>query len=1006
MMSVHSQAVSGIQKIEWQRSERAIRVESQRQTDSTSDNMTHDTSYAASAAANLSEWAQGSSQSSVTAAAAGGGFALGPFVAGGGVAHSSSNSSSQSSGGRETTASEESQWRDAIRRHGDALRKLESTVVQEVTQTETVTGTTEVIRNINYAHSLTVIYHNILRHLRVDTEFASVRECLYVPFAIRPFTLERALRWQDSIARVLRKRSLARALTYLKDVVKNFANSPIPPGRRSDHSIKALWGSLYIDLGIARPKDKDDGKFDEASWAPILGFLSAPAASIFEQLAATDATLRDLTFQQRYAPPIATKWCDQLRLTDTSGPLDADFTLATPYRFNQTVRIDFQVSASDTHTRETLSSIVVLAERRLPPGSTANIRSISYNYQTDFESGSAVVNRSLNDLIVSETGLPDQGAKFDSVPSAYERQDLQHELRLAATELVNHLNEYVEYYTKAILWNMDRDRLFMLLDGFTVPKLMNEQVSIANVVERDPVAVCGNSLVFRVSAGIFLGSPELKLDTLQAMHDYYNANKVISDPMHISLPTDGLYAQSIMDECNALEEHYGNQDWALNDPDPDLGALDASLLQSRRTDPGHLEPSKLPETIIQLSNGQAAPQPQGFAGILGAVQNANAFRDMAGLAGTQALAQAGLQTAASLATTFGGSAAALEMTRIAGKQQAAVDADKKLASVQRAKDKGLVNSDDASKHANKILQDVTAPSKDTIQAPHEDPDIKQQLLEQFDQGDPDLPRTLEASNAEGSMKFVSGDSAGRDFELVSARRSSSLPARQHRPSWKAFNSVYWKYPDRKSASVIAAINAGWVGDKRYENTCTMRLSQALNDVGTPITREANRILGVVTEFSAQRHQRYLIRVVCGRAWLLYNWGPPDVIITRPDIERASQAPRQVRDDSRIKGKHGVLVFDISFTDAATGHIDIFNGSQFSHEMPGGWDGTDTPPAQYWNIANDIMFWELKGVGTGGGGTGGGRDSDSSGVLVGEGNGDGDDDGNGGGNGGEDGSVIV
>lgn len=79
-------------------------------------------------------------------------------------------------------------------------------VVQEVTQNEEVTGTVEVVRNINYAHSLTVIYHNILRHLRVDTEFAGARECLFVPFAMKPFTMQRVYRWRETLGSVLKNR--------------------------------------------------------------------------------------------------------------------------------------------------------------------------------------------------------------------------------------------------------------------------------------------------------------------------------------------------------------------------------------------------------------------------------------------------------------------------------------------------------------------------------------------------------------------------------------------------------------------------------------------------------------------------------------------------------------------------------------------------------------------------------------------------------------------------------
>lgn len=121
------------------------------------DSMTHDTTYKGAVAATLDEWAQGSSRSSVTAAAAGVGAVVGPVVVGGGVAHSTATSESEQSGGRTTTAKEENQWRDAVRRHGEDLRKYESTVVQDVTQSEEVTGTVETIRNINYAYSVTVI---------------------------------------------------------------------------------------------------------------------------------------------------------------------------------------------------------------------------------------------------------------------------------------------------------------------------------------------------------------------------------------------------------------------------------------------------------------------------------------------------------------------------------------------------------------------------------------------------------------------------------------------------------------------------------------------------------------------------------------------------------------------------------------------------------------------------------------------------------------------------------
>ncbi|KAJ6441023.1 acetyl esterase [Purpureocillium lavendulum] len=832
------------------------------------------------------------------------------------------------------------EFRMRTRSNGYSLGGVAKTLELAPRQTR---RTTEVIRNINYGHSLTVIYYNVLRHLRVDTEFAGARECLFIPFAIRPFTKERVLRWKDSISRALRRSSLTRALTYLKDVVTNFAYSTIPPGRRSDHPIKSLWGSLYIELGISRPVDKDDGKFDDGKWTPLLSFLPSPAFAIYQQLSALDTTIRDQIFQQRFAPAIATKWCDSLQISDRNGDLSADFTLATQYRFNGTARVDFQVSPNDGITRQSLASFRVAALKALPPGSKANINGVSLSYQTDFENGSLWLSRGVDDLITVETGRPDPaGAAFISVPSAYDRQDVRQELRLATDDLIQHVNEHVEYYHKAVWWNMDRDRLFMLLDGFTVPRLQQNQVSIANVVEKEPLAVAGNCLVYRVSAGVFLGNPELSITSPKDLYSYYSANKAVSDPLYISLPTDGLYARTIMDECDALEDHYGNKDWALSDPDPELGALDASLLQSRKSEVTGLAPTTLPSTIINLTNATPAPAPQGLGGVLGAAQNANAFGDMAGLAGTQQLASAGLQTAASLATGFGSSAAALEIAKMASKKQAVADADRKLASIQRAKDKGLVTDEDSQRNAARVLSDLN--TAEAARAPHEDPDIKQ-LLDQFRDGSLDTERTFEASNSEGMVRVAFGNS-DRDI-----RSAANTTGRGRRPSWSAFKALYWTYDKKKSTDVRQEINPAWADNPNYANTCCMRLSRALNEYGMPITKSAGAIPGVETERIFETDQRYIIKVNAAREYLLHQWGMPEVNVRK---ERGS--PFKPAKDPRFKGKTGVIVFAIQFGGGdATGHVDLWDGKQFSHEMKNGWDEAGTDPKKYWTLATSIML---------------------------------------------------
>jgi hypothetical protein len=699
--------VRRIEKVEWRRSEASRREETTRLFDQVSDTLSRDRTYEDSVQANLSEWEHGDSHASMEAGAGGFGFAVGGFVIGGGGGASNADSSSNQQAGRRTSASEEQRLRDTIRRYGDALRKLDSLVVNEVTQEENATGTTEIVRNPNYGHSLTVIYYQILRHLKIETAITGVRECLFVPFAISPFTVARTYRWRELIQAGMRDQQYRPAIRYLKDVLTNFAYSDVPIGRRSDQPVRYIHGSLFLRLGIERPVDKDNGTFDQAAWTVVRPYLGTPAFSIYQRLKAIDEAQRDVVFQQQHAGVIAASWVDTL-LMDASGALqNADFTLATRYQFNRTVRVDFSIQAPNAVTRETLANIRVRADKNLPPGSVANLESVTLTYATDQFEHTISTSQGSGDLVTVETGVHDPaGATIGIIPDAWERTNVRAEMISAVNDLLEHLNQHVEYYTKLIFWGMDRDRLWMMIDGFYVPG--TNQVSIASIVERDPVAIIGNALVFRVSSGSFLGLGNIKTPT--DLFNHYVSLESPSEPMLVSLPTDGLYAQTIMDECAALEEHFGNTDWVLNDPDPALGEIAPELLTSRRAEPTNTTPTPLPQTIINLQNVPEAPAPSGLAGALSAVTNANAFRDMAGLAGTQANAASAFQTAANLATNFGNQAAALKLAELAKDAHATQTADQKVATVQRALDKNLVTPDMAQKHTSQILDQLHEPS--------------------------------------------------------------------------------------------------------------------------------------------------------------------------------------------------------------------------------------------------------------------------------------------------------
>ena len=763
--------VKRIQKITWERTERARRTELTQLRDQENDSVVRERDYSDMVSAHLSEWARGSSSSDTEAVAGGIGFFFAGVLGGIGGGAGSAHSSSHQEGGRDTTASERQRLRDSIRRHGDALRRFESTVVNEITQEEEVTGTTEVIRNLNYAHALTVIYYQILRHLKVTTDFAGVRECLFIPFAVKPFDVLRAYRWRESIQAAIRSPVYSRALRYLKDVATNFATSDIPPGPRANQRLSYVRGSIYVDLAVERPQDAADGAFDVLRWSILYPLLGVPALGIFHALQAQSAAARDRQFQSAYAPGIAAKWANLLQVRVGSRILHADCTLASRYQFNRSVRIDFAVPASDLAglSRSQLQQLTVVAGQGLPPGSVANMTRISLTYNTARFEHSVEGRSGTNDLVAPETGAADNATAILPLDD-WERVDERLEITRSVNQLIEHLNQHVEYYHKAIWWRMDRDRLMMMLDGFYVPN--TNGVSVATVVDREPIGIIGNSLVYRVGAASFLGLG--KVTTPAELYNLYAPRTPVRDPLLVSLPTDGLYAQTIMDECAALEEHYGNTDWALSQPEPDLGTIDPSLLQSRVTQPTGMTPTQFPSTIISLQNAPAAPAPSGLAGVLNAVTNPNAFRDMAGLAGTQANAMGALTTAAGLATNFGNQAAQLEMAKIAKADQATKSADQKLASIRGAVDKGLATPADAALVAKDVLAAMN-PDTPHSEAPHENAAITSAI----DTAKSVPGSTIEANTGEGAVKVSLG---GVAEELLGDVFGGGTSARKGRPN--------------------------------------------------------------------------------------------------------------------------------------------------------------------------------------------------------------------------------
>jgi hypothetical protein len=690
--------------------DRASRIETTTATERVAQSTTKDYSYSDAVQAGLSEWAKGGSSSSTTGAAGGIGLAIGPVVLGGGASHGQAQSESWQEGGRKVAATEEQSLRDAIRQYGDSLRKLESVVIQEQTQEETTQAVSEIVRNPNYCHALTIIYHQILRHLRIDTETVGARECVFVPLSISPFTWTKMIRWRDALTDALRGSPLVWVMNNLEDVRDNFANSDIAPGPRADQPIRYLNGSIHLQLAIERPGGSDE-TFDPAKWVALSAFIGRPVRQVYERLK-QQQTQMDQIFQAEFAPEIASKWVDKLLIKVGGSALNnVDMTLATRYGFNNTVRVDFTCTPDRRVTRRDLESFAIEAPATsaLTPGSVANVRQASIRYYTrDFDRQQST-NSLAHDLISIADGTAQAGANLFLPIDDWEKVDQREYIRTSALKLREYMNEHLERLHKDVWRSFDPDKLYMLLDTIYVLSEADGR-SVASVVERNPIAILGNSLVYRVASGAHLGIDGHK--TSADLNAHYRDTAGRSEPIRISLPTAGVYAQAILDDCPACEEHFGSTEWVLSDKEPELADLDPSMLASRRAATPNLAPSEMPASIISLQNAPSAPPPSGFAGIFDALTRADSFRDMAGLEGTQANARAAMESAAELASTFGTQAAEIRKAEIAARV-----AKEKLAVLQKAKDAGVGTSEVQTDVGNKVLQEMANNGPDAKEPP-------------------------------------------------------------------------------------------------------------------------------------------------------------------------------------------------------------------------------------------------------------------------------------------------
>ncbi|MFE2282907.1 helix-hairpin-helix domain-containing protein [Streptomyces sp. NPDC059443] len=688
-----------ISVVDWERRETTSREEFRESRDSVEASLTRDRDINEIVSGTLSESTRGGSRSSVGAVAGGGG--IGGMITEGvggllGVAagFSSSDSSAWQNSSRSTAANAINQLRDRTVQAASSVRTQRTSVVHTVAQGERVVATTESVANYNHCHALTIQYFEVLRHLLVRERLVDVQECLLVPLLMSWFTDEKALRWRNTLADAV-PRVVRGGFAALDRIDAQYVGSDLPTGRYADESLESVEGELQLRFQLARPRDTDDD-FNEGAWNPLVGLFGFSPRDFYDQYL-RGQKLKDRIFLEQLGPKIASTVIQNLRVhaiksDDSPVDLKIDPTLVSRFLNDSSLFVSLRMGASLPPVRRADIKAVVISSQLalpglpfvvnlLPAGSRVIVDSGALRYRTAHMSSELFTNAMIrNDL----SGYDD--VRVETPLNRQELRNPREEDKELARNLLDHLNENIERYHH-ILWSRMSDaRRFMLLDGFEAPGSGGR--SVASVVENELVGIVGNSLVMPVARGFHL-DPTYKQDARNPIDllEHYQPNTPI-EPSRIAIPTSGVYAEAVTGACNSCEEMEEARFWRWEQspiPDSPPQILPTST-DTRRATPADVTPTTFPQPVIAMQNAPAAPDPTGLGATLTLLGQAGAFRDMAGLEGTQKNAAAALEQAFNTATGFGAKAADLALQ---GKMSK--DIDKAMKTIETAKSKKLID---------------------------------------------------------------------------------------------------------------------------------------------------------------------------------------------------------------------------------------------------------------------------------------------------------------------------
>ena len=521
-----------------------------------------------------------------------------------GGSHALGFASTSSHGSRTISADTTQNLSDGFQQTSTAIRQLRSTVITQSSQAEAARAETRTVANYNHCHALTMMYYEVLHFHRVATSVDRVRPVLLVDFQPSP-----APDLNDSGFVLSHRRSIEAALLDPRHVSGVQALAQVVAARRALADAQARRETIP-------PEARD---------------------LVFRRLLVVLSTGDDGT-DNNVSVTAVTKNGQQVRLKQIE-PAEGRGT-PSEYYFGS-AHDDFQANTLDAYLTQPDEALrwgdlrgIILS---LSPNDAADPSDLADNYRlrhlriigfTDAGDTRTVLDTPSDQLYRPGVSYPEISvpeAEPGSDQPAPQLTDFISPARLAAAELLMvHLAAYREYYSAAILEDLDRQARWRSLDATLV-----EGVPVTDLIEDDIVGRVGTELAFPLTEPGDAFARKL----FDIEKEPRTAPGFWKTEDLIGLPTRGVFAEAILGRCASCEKIDDSRfwDWQQSPVPGEAPAIAPVDVATRARDSADLRPSAMPEGIVNIAAPLPAPDPVAMANALQILGKGDMFRDMSGI---------------------------------------------------------------------------------------------------------------------------------------------------------------------------------------------------------------------------------------------------------------------------------------------------------------------------------------------------------------------------------------